>query len=212
MKNKPPIFAPTAEPMDAADWLRDIKRLFDHMDCPEQDRVRLASHQLNGSAADWWETHIQSLNDPFGMSWAEFSIAFKGAYVSTAAVAIRRKEFQNLVQDKMAVQQYAERFTYLSRYATQDVQDPEDKISRFLDGLNPALKNHLVSHEFTSFNQVVSKAVTQEESRRQLNEDRKKNKPVGQSSGPHKHGQQQMQGKAQVPVAPTTNFKAKAPQ
>ncbi len=49
----PPTFSRAVEPMDADDWLKTIERKLQVVQCNNQEKVLLASHQLIGPAADW---------------------------------------------------------------------------------------------------------------------------------------------------------------
>ena len=53
-KTNPPIFTSSDEPLDADDWLRDIERRLNTMECSDKERVLFATHQLQGPAAAWW--------------------------------------------------------------------------------------------------------------------------------------------------------------
>jgi hypothetical protein len=48
----------------------------------------------------------------------------------------KRKEFANLKQGNMIVNEYLNSFTQLSRYASDDINTDEKKQDMFLNGLN----------------------------------------------------------------------------
>jgi len=56
MRLHPPTLD-TAEddPISADDWLRAITKKLDAVQATPEERVTLASHQLTGSAGEWWE-------------------------------------------------------------------------------------------------------------------------------------------------------------
>jgi hypothetical protein len=54
-RTKPPIFSYAVEPMDADDWLKSVKKKLEVVQCNSREKVLLASHQLFGPAADWWD-------------------------------------------------------------------------------------------------------------------------------------------------------------
>ena len=39
---------------EAEFWIREIEQLFRLLECPDQERVMLATHFLRGVAGDWW--------------------------------------------------------------------------------------------------------------------------------------------------------------
>ena len=77
----------------------------------------------------------------------------------------------------MSVSEYWDRFTQLSRYGRADIPTEADKTARFLRGLNPGLKDRLVSHDFANFQSLVNKAILQENSKKELEEHRKRKAP-----------------------------------
>jgi hypothetical protein len=57
---KPLTFSHSVEPMDAGDWLKTIEKKHQVVQCNNRERVLLASHKLTGSAADWWDAHVEA--------------------------------------------------------------------------------------------------------------------------------------------------------
>ena len=90
---------------------------------------------------------------------------------------MKRKEFLELKQGKLTVLEYLSSFTQLARYSKADVSKEEDKTSRFLNGLNPGLKDRLVAHDFLTFQHLVNKAILQENTKKELEEHQKHKAP-----------------------------------
>jgi hypothetical protein len=61
---KPPTFSHTVEPMDAYGWLKTIERKLQVVQCNNREKALLASHQLTGPAADWWDADVEALEEP----------------------------------------------------------------------------------------------------------------------------------------------------
>jgi len=55
-KLKPPRFSGGTYPLAYEEWLRRVDDLFEVMDCPEDFKVRLATHQFEKQAEFWWDT------------------------------------------------------------------------------------------------------------------------------------------------------------
>jgi hypothetical protein len=62
--NKLPTFSQTMEPMDADDWLKSVKKKLQVVRCNNREKVLLASHQLSGPAADWWDAYVEAHEEP----------------------------------------------------------------------------------------------------------------------------------------------------
>src|SRR4051812_17639306 len=56
MRYKPPEFDERMDPLAAEDWLRKTKKILNTMWITmDDDRIRLASHQLDSEADHWWQ-------------------------------------------------------------------------------------------------------------------------------------------------------------
>jgi hypothetical protein len=82
--------------MDADDWLKSIEKKLQVMQCNNRDKVLLASHQLSGPADNWWDAYVEAHEEPVGINWPEFSVAFRAHHVSQGVINLKKKEFQDL--------------------------------------------------------------------------------------------------------------------
>ena len=172
MRVKPPTFEGSADPLDADDWLKDIRKTQNLANCTVENRVQFAAHQLKGVAADWWENYCEAHEDAQAITWNEFIDAFRTAHIPSGIMELKRYEFRALTQGKMTLSEYLSRFTQLAGYGRADIPTEADKTAKFLEGLNPRLKV-VVIHDFPTFQALVNKAILQENSRRELEEHRK---------------------------------------
>jgi hypothetical protein len=136
---KPPTFSHSMLPMDADDWLKTVERKLQVVQCNNGEKVLLASHQLIGPAADWWDTFIKAHEGPDTINWNEFKMAFRSHHVPQGIIKLKKKEFEDLKQGSMLVSEYITRFTQLSCYAPSDVDTNEKKQECFLNGLDDGL-------------------------------------------------------------------------
>jgi hypothetical protein len=60
--------------------------------------VLLASHQLSGIAADWWDAYVETHEEPESINWPEFRAAFRAHHVPHGVIKLKKKEFQDLKQ------------------------------------------------------------------------------------------------------------------
>jgi hypothetical protein len=49
--------------------------------CNNREKVLLASHQLSGPAADWWDAYVEAHEEPESINWPEFRAAFRAHHV-----------------------------------------------------------------------------------------------------------------------------------
>jgi hypothetical protein len=101
--------------------------------------VLLASHLFSGPVADWWDAYVEAHEEPESINWPEFSGAFRAHHVPQGVIKLKMKEFQNLKQGSMSMNEYVTKFTQLSRYAPHEVNTDEKKQECFLNCLNDRL-------------------------------------------------------------------------
>ena len=121
MRTRPSTFSSSSEPLDADDWLRSTERKLAITRCDDREKVLYATHQLEGTAAEWWENYCATHENPQNISWAAFSEAFRHSHIPDGKVEMKKNEFRELKQGSMSVSEYLNKFTQLSRYAQEDV-------------------------------------------------------------------------------------------
>jgi hypothetical protein len=102
--------------MNADDWLKYVKKKLQVVQCNNRQKVLLASHQLFGPAADWWDAYVEAHEEPESINWAEFRATFRAHHVPHRVIKLN-KEFQDLKQGSMSMNEYITKFTQLSHYA-----------------------------------------------------------------------------------------------
>jgi hypothetical protein len=124
--------------MDANDWLKSIEKKLQVVQCNNREKVLLASHQLSGPTADWWDAYVEAHEEPESINWQEFRATFDAHHVPQRVIKLK-KEFQDLKQGSMSVNEYVTKFTQLSCYAHYEVDTDEKKQQCFLNRLNDGL-------------------------------------------------------------------------
>src|SRR5438128_6054227 len=57
LSTRPPEFSHALEPLDVDDWLKVMESKLLISQCSYREKVLFATHQLIGSAANWWTTY-----------------------------------------------------------------------------------------------------------------------------------------------------------
>jgi hypothetical protein len=151
--------------MDADDWLKSVEKKLEVVQCNNREKVLLASHQLSGPASDWWDAYGEAHEEPENINWPEFRAAFHAHHVPQGVIKLKKKEFQDLKQGSMSMNEYVTKFTQLSRYALHEVDTDEKKQECFLNGLNDRLAYALEARNFENFQGMVNKALVLENHR-----------------------------------------------
>jgi hypothetical protein len=99
---------------------------------------------------------------------------------------LKRKEFSDLKQGGMTVNEYLNSFIQLSRYAPDNMNTDEKKQDVFLNGLNDDIQFQLLNTDFADFQYMVDKAIVVENKIKKMEKDGKRKVSFsGQSSGSH---------------------------
>jgi hypothetical protein len=120
--------------------------------------VLFAAHQLIGTAAEWWETYRNSHQNVCAITWNEFKARFRTHYVPRGTLKLK-KEFSELQQDRMTVNEYLNKFTQMSWYAPDEVKTDEKKHDAFLSGLNDEIQFQLLNTDYEDFQKMVDKGI-----------------------------------------------------
>jgi hypothetical protein len=112
--------------MEAGDWLKGVEKKLMITQCTDREKVLFATHQLFGTTANWWETYCNTHTDVDSIMWNKFKARFCNHYVPRDTMKLK-KEFTNLKQGGMTVNEYLNSFIQLSRYTTEDINTDEKK-------------------------------------------------------------------------------------
>nr|GEX78484.1 hypothetical protein [Tanacetum cinerariifolium] len=73
-KQKPNSFSGEPTPIDAENWIAHLEKIFEVLECTENQQVRLAIHKLEGDARRWWKTLKDAEGEGFveALAWRDF--------------------------------------------------------------------------------------------------------------------------------------------
>jgi hypothetical protein len=79
--------------------------------CNNREKVLFASHQLEGPAVDWWDAYVKAHEEPETFNRQEVRNSFRTHLVPFGMMKLKKKEFEDLKQGSMSVNEYVTRFT-----------------------------------------------------------------------------------------------------
>jgi hypothetical protein len=132
---RPTTFSQAKDPMEAKDWLKGVEKKLVITQCTDREKILFAVHQLFGTTANWWETYCSTHANVDSITWNEFNARFRNHYVPCGTMKLK-KEFTDLKQGSMIVNEYLNSIIQLARYAPDDINTDEKKQDMFLNGLN----------------------------------------------------------------------------
>jgi hypothetical protein len=184
LRTGPTTFSQAKDPMDAEDWLKGVEKKLMIAQCMDREKVLFAAHQLYGTTANWWEMYCNTHVNVNAITWNKFKACFHTHYVSRGTMKLKKKEFADLKQGGMTVNEYHNSFIQLSRYAPDDINMDEKKQDVFLNELNDDIQFQLLNTDYADFQQMVDKVVVIENKIKEMEKDGKRKVSFsGQSSG-----------------------------
>jgi hypothetical protein len=121
-----------------------------------------------------WETYCNTHADVDSIAWNEFKAHFRNHYVPRGTMKLKKKEFADLKQGGMTMNEYLNSFIQLSRYAPDDINTDEKKQDMFLNGLNDDIQFQLLNVDYIDFQHVVDKAIVIEHKIKEMEKDDKR--------------------------------------
>jgi hypothetical protein len=94
--------------------------------------------------------------------------------VPRRTIKLKTKEFADLKQGSMSVNEYLNSFIQLARYAPDDISTHEKKQDMFLNGLNDDIQFQLLNTDYTDFQHMVDKVVVIENKIKEMEKDGKR--------------------------------------
>jgi hypothetical protein len=160
--------------MEAEDWLKGVEKKLVIAQCMDHEKVLFATHQLFSTTANWWETYCNTHANVDSITWNEFKSHFHNHYVPRGTMKLKKKEFADLKQGGMTVNEYLNSFIQLSRYAPDDINTDEKKHDMFVNGLNDDIQFQLLNTDYADFQHMVDKAIVIENKIKEMEKDGKR--------------------------------------
>jgi hypothetical protein len=87
-RTKLPIISYAVELIDADGWLKSVEKKLQVVQCNNREKVLLASHQLSGPTADWWDAYVEAHEEPENINWPEFRAIFHAHHVPQGVIKL----------------------------------------------------------------------------------------------------------------------------
>ncbi|XP_023748405.1 uncharacterized protein LOC111896670 [Lactuca sativa] len=115
----------------------NTKKVFRISHVINEDKVNYASTMFTGEALVWWEATFEALKeyDQKNLSWGMFKARLLEKYCPIDMRRRLEKEFLELKQGGMIVNEYETQFNQKAQFATKYIPTGDDKIQLFMEGL-----------------------------------------------------------------------------
>ncbi|KAL2250050.1 UNVERIFIED_CONTAM: hypothetical protein Sindi_2478700, partial [Sesamum indicum] len=104
------VFTGTTDPAEGEEWLRNMERVFDIIECTFEQKLRYAVSLLEKDALDWWEIVQGSKNRLVNLTWNDFLREFSDKYTPSVYRNRKKVEFLELKKNDLSVAEYELQF------------------------------------------------------------------------------------------------------
>ncbi|XP_057785468.1 uncharacterized protein LOC131003008 [Salvia miltiorrhiza] len=156
----PPRFDGKSGPLALEEWVMELERIFEHIECADAHKVSCATFQFTEDAGHWWRSYKNGMTEAQrqGLTWNRFKEVVMDKYFPRSYRNQKQAEFLDLKQGTMSVTEYERKFNLLARYATRMVNTEDLKADRFLRGLRPEIRGILAGQEIVDYGLAVRRA------------------------------------------------------
>nr|POE76777.1 hypothetical protein CFP56_43543 [Quercus suber] len=166
-KQNPSTFDGELDPMAAENWLLKTEKLLRALECTDAQKVVYATFALQGPAERWWLGTEQFLRMELGgdtpITWEKFKEVFNRTYFLGVVRDHKAREFSDLVQRAMTVEEYAAKFVELSHFAPYLIPDESNKVKMFREGLNDRICPLIIASGVDTFTEAMKRAINLEQ-------------------------------------------------
>ncbi|XP_030958976.1 uncharacterized protein LOC115980923 [Quercus lobata] len=184
--------------MATKNWLLKMKKLLRALECTDAQKVLYATYALQGSADRWWSSTKPLLSTELGrdtpITWEKFKEVFNRTYFPNVVRDRKAREFSDLVQGAMTMEEYVAKFVELSRFAPYLISDESKKVKKFREGLNGRIHPLIIASRVDTFTEAVKRAMNLEEDFKYNPNSKESEKKQGPFNSQHGKGQGHKKG------------------
>ncbi|XP_073031332.1 uncharacterized protein [Primulina eburnea] len=167
----PPEFIGGPDPLVALEWVKSLDAIFDYLKFTDQDKVSCAVFMLVKAARIWWEATKVTVTVR-ELKWGEFKELFYAKYFSREVKAKKMKEFLELRQAAMTVNEYTLKFEEGCVFVPFIAENDKDKREHFIGGLRPEIRRDVHMAKVVSYQDIVERALLAELDEQEIEKER----------------------------------------
>jgi len=156
----PPKFEGTENSEKANQWIQEVEKIFEMINCQAGVRVNYATYMLLGDAEYWWRSTRSLMRSAHEeVNWESFKGKFFDKYFPMSTRTRLGDDFLKLHQGNMTVGEYAAKFESLSRhfrFFREEIDEPF-LCHRFQDGLKYEIQDFVLPLGIQRFQVLVEK-------------------------------------------------------
>ncbi|XP_073056884.1 uncharacterized protein [Primulina eburnea] len=158
-RTNPPEFVGGADPPAAMEWVKAIEAIFDYLNFEDNDRVSCAVFLLTKTARIWWEATKVTVNVQT-LKWNEFKELFYDKFFSTDVKTRKVKEFLELNQGNLNVNDYILKFEEGCLFVPFIASNDKDRGEHFMRGLRAEIRRDVRMSKAATYKEIGATNVT----------------------------------------------------
>ena len=93
---KPDFYQGKEDPTELEDWIRNLDKILDVVNCPDEHRVNGVVYYFKGEADNWWSASRDGLLAQPNFSWDDLKFALRERFYPQHVQAQKYEEFLTL--------------------------------------------------------------------------------------------------------------------
>ncbi|XP_073017805.1 uncharacterized protein [Primulina eburnea] len=170
-KMKPSELDGSTDPMVALEWVKAVEAIYDYLQFDDNDRVSCAIFLLTKTARTWWDATKISVNVS-ALKWQEFKDLFYEKYFPRDVRSQKVKEFLELKQGNMSMQEYILKFEDGCQFAPYLASNDIKKGEHFLRSVRAEIKRDVRMSKAASYKEIVEKSRMAEQDEKEIERER----------------------------------------
>ncbi|XP_073049512.1 uncharacterized protein [Primulina eburnea] len=168
---KPPEFKGSIDPLVALEWVKAVEAIYDYLQFDDKDQVSYAIFLLTKTARIWWDATKVSVNVS-ALKWQEFKDLLYHKYFPRDVRSQKVKEFLELRQGNMSMQEYILMFEEGCQFAPYLTSNDIEKGEYFLRGVRAEIKRDVRMSKDASYKEIVEKARMAKQDEKEIERER----------------------------------------
>ncbi|XP_075499221.1 uncharacterized protein LOC142537602 [Primulina tabacum] len=168
---KPPEFDGSTDPIVALEWVKAVEAIYDYLQFEDKDRISCAIFLLTKTARIWWDATKVSIKVS-APKWQEFKDLFYDKYFPRDARSQKMKEFLELKQGNMSMQEYILKFEEGCQFSPYLANNDIEEEEHFLRGVRAEIKRDVRMSKAASYKEIVEKAWMAERDEKKIERER----------------------------------------
>ncbi|XP_074283271.1 uncharacterized protein LOC141607825 [Silene latifolia] len=170
-KSRLDYFKGTIDPEALRLWIRQMERQFEICEVPNQHKVNLAAHYLQGEADHWWRIVGLAAVLTQGFGWTEYVAMLENRFYPEELKHRKMDEFMECKQGKdMSVQEFTDHFNKLAHFAEELLPNEARRVFYYRRKLNVEV-THSMPRDLDTVEKVYNAALLNERSLERIKEE-----------------------------------------